>query len=51
MRNKYDVVSKKEVIHKYLSGQTFAVISRETGGSEKDLNSTNIAGATNLENN
>jgi len=37
MRNKYDLGFKKEVIRKYLSGQTMAAISRETGVNENVL--------------
>ena len=37
MRNKYDLTFKKEVIRKYLSGQTMASISRETGVNENVL--------------
>ena len=37
MRKNYDEAFKKEVIRKYLSGQTMASISRETGVSENVL--------------
>jgi transposase len=37
MRNKYDLTFKKEVIRKYLSGQTMAAISRESGVNENVL--------------
>ena len=37
MRNKYDLAFKKEVMRKYLSGQTMASIARETGVSENVL--------------
>lgn len=37
MRKSYDLAFKKEVIRKYLSGQTMASISRETGVSENVL--------------
>lgn len=37
MRKTYDLGFKKEVIRKYLSGQTMASISRETGVNENVL--------------
>lgn len=37
MRKSYDLAFKKEVIRKYLSGQSMASISRETGVNENVL--------------